>query len=794
MKRTLFLGILSLIQFISSAQTFTISGYITDASSGEKLISATVYDANTVKGAISNTYGFYSLSLPKGKIKFTVSYVGYQTYTEEIDLTENIKRNIALEQSIELGEVEVVGNKIERHVESTEMSVIELQMKTISTLPVLLGEVDVMKTIQLLPGVQSGNEGTSGIYVRGGGPDQNLILLDGVPVYNANHLFGFFSVFNADAISNIKLIKGGFPARYGGRLSSVIDIKMKEGSTKQFKGEASIGLIASKLTFEGPIIKDKTSFIVSARRTYIDLLLQPFIAAAALSQGVTVRGGYFFQDFNAKVNHKFSDRNHLYLSAYSGKDKLYANSTEIYDGSTSKYNFGIQWGNITSTLRWNYLISDKLFSNTTLTYSNYTFETPLEYSYKEKILDTYQTESFKMSFLSGIRDYAANLDFDYIPSPNQYIRFGLSNTYHIFKPGINTIKMSSRVQDANVDTTFGNNDLYANEYGAYFEDEFSLFSNILKINAGLRFNGFFVQNKNYQSFEPRISARARISDNVSIKAAYSKMSQNLHLLTSSTIGLPTDLWLPSTDSIPPQYSEQYALGVFFNIYDQYSFSVEGFYKTMLNLVEYKDGADYFSQNTNWQNKLEIGQGEAYGLELLVEKKLGKITGWIGYTLSWSNRQFDNINFGKQFPYKYDRRHDISVVFTYQLKENIDLGFTWVYGTGNATTLSVEKYMAGGQSYYDPYYGKGEFYPQIADYYESRNSYRMPAYHRLDLSANFHRKTNFGTRTFSLGVYNAYNRKNPMFLNLEYSYAAKKYDLVQYSFFPLIPSISYKISF
>ena len=794
MKKLISLGLFLLSVFYGNSQTYTISGFISDSASGEKLISATIYDAITLKGTISNNYGFFSLSLPKGQVKFTVSYVGYAPYSQVIKLDKNIKLNVDLKQSIELEEVVVTENKLEKHIESTEMSVIELPIKTITSLPVLFGEVDVMKTIQLLPGVQSGNEGTSGIYVRGGGPDQNLILLDGVPVYNASHLFGFFSVFNADAISNIKLTKGGFPARYGGRLSSVIDIKMKEGNIKKFKGTASVGIIASKLTLEGPIIEDKTSFIVSARRTYVDLLMQPFIASAALANGVILNAGYFFQDFNAKVNHKFSERNRIYFSAYTGKDRLYAKTTELWDGSVYKYDFGINWGNLTSTMRWNYVFSDKLFSNTTLTYSNYSFETPLEYYFKEKINDGFKTESFAMEFLSGIQDYAINIDFDFIPSPEHYIRFGITDTYHTFKPGVSSYRVSSDIEELDLDTTFGNKNIYANDYAAYFEDEFSMFSNRLKVNAGIRFNGFYVRGEEYQSFEPRVSARARITNNLSIKGAYSKMSQNLHLLTSSTIGLPTDLWVPSTDSIPPQYSEQFAAGVFLNFLNQYSVSVETFYKTMENLIEYKDGADYFSQNTTWERKVEIGSGEAYGLEFFLEKKLGETTGWIGYTLSWSKRQFDNINYGDEFAYKYDRRHDISFVLTHKFNDNYDIGLTWVYGSGNTTTLSLEKYLAGGTTYYDEYSNTIYFNPELVDLYQARNSYRMPAYHRLDLSINAHKEVDYGTRTWSLGVYNAYNRKNALFLNLEYSYSTERYNLIKYSFFPIIPSISYKLSF
>jgi len=794
-----------ILGFSALAQKYTISGYVSDTGSGEKLISATVYDAKSIKGTISNTYGFYSLTLPKGKIQFTISYVGYKTFVKEIDLQRDMKLNVNLDQTIELEEVVVIDNKVKEKVETPQVSMVELPIQKLKSLPVLFGEVDVMKTIQLLPGVQSGNEGTSGIYVRGGGPDQNLILLDGVPVYNPNHLFGFFSVFNNDAISNIKLLKGGFPSRYGGRLSSVIDIKMKEGNNKKLKATATIGLISSKLTVEGPIVNENTSFIISARRTYGDVLLQPIIASTGLIEGGLLTAGYFFQDFNAKVNHKFSDKSRLYLSAYTGKDKLYASFRELFSGESTKIKFGIEWGNLTSTLRWNYMFSDKLFSNLTLTYSNYTFQTPQEYTFKEQLNDGFNTEEYKMNFSSGIRDYGINYNFDFVPSPNQYIRFGFGNTYHIFKPGINTIHYKSLDASLNQDTLFGNSDIFANEYIAFAEDEFSLFHNFLKFNAGIRFNGFFVKNKYYHKLEPRLSMRARISNNISFKAAYSEMSQNIHLLTSSTIGLPTDLWVPTTLNVPPQYSKQLAGGVFFNIKDLVSVSLEGFYKTMENLIEYKDGADYFSQNVNWETKVEVGNGESYGGELFVEKKVGKITGWLGYTLSWSNRQFENINFGQPFSYKYDRRHDISIVGTYKLSDNIDLAMTWVYGTGNATTLSLQKYSvpspwASGLNLIEIYNDKQnnnfgiDVNSSLADYYESRNSYRMPAYHRLDLSASFHKKLKRGTRTWNISVYNAYNRKNPMFLNLEYSNRLNKYNLVQYSFFPIIPSVSYRFEF
>jgi outer membrane receptor for ferrienterochelin and colicin len=791
MKNTAYCFFLLFMCGFVQSQNYTISGYIEDASSGEKLIGANVYDKKTFKGSTSNVYGFYSLTLPKDSVELVVSFVGFQPQTFCLYLDKDLKQNVSLSSSIELKTVEIVASQSEAIQEKSQMSSIVVPMEQIKALPSLLGERDVLKILQLLPGVQSGGEGTSGLYVRGGGPDQNLILLDGVPVYNASHLFGFFSVFNPDALNHVELIKGGFPARYGGRLSSVIDIRMKEGNTKKFKGEGSVGLVASKLTLEGPIIKDKTSFIVSGRRTYIDILTQPIIRAASRANGTEATAGYYFYDMNAKINHKFSDNSRLFLSAYMGNDKFYARSKDsyLYDNirHTVKNEFGLGWGNLTTALRWNKIVTKKLFSNTTLTYSRYRFYADVGYSDKQEGVNINQTESFNFRYLSGIHDWAGKADFDYLPNPNHSVKFGIGNIYHTFTPGINTFRSSG--DGSPVDTTFGAQRIYAHEFSTYAEDDIKMGAR-LKANIGIHFSGFNVSDTTYFSLQPRVSSRYLISESWSAKASYATMTQYLHLLTNASIGLPTDLWLPVTRRVIPQQSEQYATGLAYTYKNDYEISLEGYYKKMKNLIEYKDGASFFDSNTDWQDKIEVGKGWSYGAEVFVQRKVGKTTGWIGYTLSWTNRQFENLNFGKVFPYRYDRRHDIGIAITHKMNDKVDFGIVWVYGTGNAVTLPTERYIANDlYNYYLP----GNGYYNTIENFDSRNGFRMPSYHRLDVSVNFKKEKKWGEAEWSLGLYNAYSRRNPFYLYIGTDDFGNR-KLKQVSLFPIIPFISYNFKF
>lgn len=776
---------------VFSQNKFTVSGYFSDAASGEQLIGVNVYDENSGLGTSANAYGFYSLTLPAGELNLRITFVGYSAQGIRFTLAEDTVLNMSLAvDAVEFQEVVVTADQSK--VDQSQMSMVDIPIQKLNKIPAIMGEPDVLKVIQLLPGVQSGTEGTSGIYVRGGGADQNLFLLDGVPVYNASHLFGFFSVFNPGSVKTVKLYKGGFPARYGGRLSSVVDIRMKEGDAQKFKGDVSVGLISSKINLEGPIVKDKTSFLVSARRTYIDVLAQPIMK-------MTMEGfseGYYFYDFNAKINHKFSDKSRLYLSTYMGKDKLYSDEEYSFEGDNSEKlsasdNLDLNWGNKIAALRFNYLLSNKLFSNTTLTYSSYDFGT---LSSSGNVNHTLQTEEFSSSsYTSSIRDVAAKVDFDYFPHPNHIVKFGTGLISHQFAPGAEQSNFSSSEDPQNNLTTKSpDNEIRADEYYMFAEDNITI-GERLKVNLGLHYSGFAVENEFYTSLQPRASMRFKVRDNWSLKASYSKMNQYVHLLSTSTIDLPTDLWVPVTSKLKPPVSHQYAIGTAVRLPWDLDLTVEGFYKSMDNLIAYKDGASFLGNtSTSWENKVEMGRGWAYGAEFMLEKSVGKTTGWLGYTLAKSERQFEHINYGKVFPAHYDRRHDLSAVLTHKFSDRFDIGMTWVYSTGNAVTLG------------------GYTYPANLVDYGGRNSYRMPSYHRMDVGMNFHKQKKRGIRTWNVSLYNAYSRQNPFLLSwqdkttevpvyddngsqegVEFEFTK---ELTQLSLFPIIPSVSYTFKF
>ncbi len=727
-------------------------------------------------GATSNTYGFYSITVPKGAINLSYSFIGFKTQRHQMNLTQDTVISLEMTEESEVL-TEVVLTAEETIEKRAEMSVIDVPIQQIQKLPALMGEVDVLKTLQLLPGVQSGGEGTSGIYVRGGSPDQNLILLDGVPVYNASHLFGFFSVFNSDAIKNVKLTKGGFPARFGGRLSSVLEIDMKEGNSKEFKGSASVGLIASRLTLEGPIGKNgKTSYIVSGRRTYIDALAQPFIAAAEPGS----RFGYYFGDLNAKVNHQYSDKDRLFVSAYSGIDKFYGRFKQDVGDDVYAEDFGLQWGNLTTAIRWNHLYSSKLFSNLTATFSRYEFSVgakqAIEYS-------NGSSEHSELKYLSNIRDLGLKYDLEYHLNRSHTIRGGANYTNHNFRPGAIEVDVNTSAYDLDsvleLTQAVNSHDTYL-----YIEDEWNV-SPRLRINGGLHFSMYDVEGVTYNSLQPRYSGRFLITDEWAFKASYAQMQQYLHLLSSEGAGLPTDLWVSSTDKIPPQTSFQWAAGVSRMLFNKgFEFSVEGYYKEMEGLISYRDGIS-FAGYGDWQTKIESGGlGTSYGLEVFLQKKKGQTTGWFGYTLSKSTRQFPDtpINQGKVYDFRYDRRHDISIVVMHKLSERIELSGTWVYGTGKALTLEKADYHDGNN----------------VSEYEGRNGFREPDYHRLDLGVQFHKEKKKGLATWSVSVYNAYNRRNPYFIGYgtEFNESSGETSTVlkQYSLFPILPSFSYSFKF
>ena len=772
-------------------QRATVSGYVYDNETGEALIGATVREHLTGSGVQSNTYGFYSITPGQEKVDLEFSYVGYSPQRVSFQLQRDTSLHIYLEPVVQLEAVEVQASRTDRVQESVQVSAINVPIRQIQSAPVILGEQDVLKVLQLLPGVQSGSEGQSGLFVRGGSPDQNLILLDGVPVYNAYHLFGFFSVFNTDAIRDVNLIKGGFPARYGGRLSSVVDISLKEGNNREFRGAASIGLLAARVTVEGPIIEGRTSFIFSARRTYIDLLTRPLIRQSFRQDGDRGDLGVYFYDLNAKVNHRIDDNNRVFLSVYSGDDNFYLRreDREPSFNEIHRFNSAIGWGNVTAAARWNRQWNPRLFSNTTLTYSRYRLFTRIKFESEHTVRDDYEEISLKYD--SGIRDVGGRIDFDYLPDPRHHIRFGLNFVQHRFNTGLFELRDIVSADDYFWTATVGEDPLSASEFFVYAEDEFDI-DDRWKVNAGLHFSGFLVSGEQYFSLQPRVSGRYLFpASNSSVKLAFSTMQQNVHLLANEGIGLPTDLWVPATDNILPQKSWQIAAGYAKEIGRSYNLTLEAYYKDMSNVISYGEGEGVFGID-NWEDRVTQGDGYSYGLEFFLHKRDGRFNGWLGYTLSWTYRKFEDLNFGRRFPFRYDRRHDISLVGNYKLTDRIGLSASWVYGTGNAITIPESRYLGTTDE------GRGRFY----QYFGERNSYRMESYHRLDIGVNFHRvRTNY-ERTFSVGAYNAYANQNPFFVHLDErtvwdsSTNTNRQETVlrQVNLFPLLPYVTYSIKF
>ena len=771
------------------AQKYTVSGYLTDAASGESLISAALLDRTSGQGTVSNNYGYYTLTLPAGELSLEYSYIGYETVTMSFRLTRDTVIQVALQPSpTTLSGAAVSASRSETGVRGVQMSAIEVPVHQIQRVPALAGEVDVIKAIQLLPGVQSGTEGSAGLYVRGGGPDENLLLLDGVPIYNVNHMMGFFSVFNADAIKNVTLYKGSFPARFGSRLSSILDIRMKDGNDQEIHGSASLGLLSAKFNLEGPIVREKTTFNLSARRTYYDILAQPvfmWLNRDSQDQGM---GGYYFYDINAKLTHRFSNQDKLYVSYYMGDDQVYARVRMNTETEKDRMKLGWYWGNIVGSVRWNHVFGSRLFVNTTVNYTQYRHKLDADVQHYEREKDP--TGTFKLGYNSLINDLSAAADFEFNPSPRHDVRFGGTFIRHTFKPSVNTVHYEDRTEGMEMvqDTTFGDQNLYTSEAAVYVEDNWTPVQ-WLKINAGLRFSLYAAGTRTYASLEPRLGLRLLFTDHLSMKASYSEMSQSVHMLSNSNISMPTDLWVPATDRIEPMRARQAAAGVFYEL-GPVDLSVEGYWKGMDNLLEYRDGASFLGSSTGWEEKVASGRGWAYGVEFLAQKKTGRLTGWIGYTWSRSMRQFDRagnvINFGRPFPAKYDRRHDLSVVASYEFSKKFDVSATFVYGTGLCGSLALQTinvppgYNFNSSSFTRPY---------PVDYLESRNNYRMPSYQRLDLGVNFHRFFRSGRhRTINVSVYNAYNRNNP-FLVYRVGQSLK-----QLSIFPVMPSVSYTFYF
>jgi len=785
MTKKILLPLFIFLPFLLIAQKkYTISGYVKDARNGETLIGATVALKNNAKGISSNQFGFFSITLTEGKYELVGSYVGFQPLSIPIKLDSDKNINFDLSPREALTEVIVSSNKRDANVKNAQMGKFVLPIEQIKAIPAFLGEADLLKTIQLLPGVRNAGEGSAGIYVRGGGPDQNLIMLDDAIVYNTGHLFGFFSIFNSDAIKNVSLIKGGMPPQYGGRLSSVLDVAMKEGNDKKLQVDGGIGLIASRVSIQGPIKKNKSSFIISARRTYIDGLTKPFVSKNSQFGG----SGYYFYDLNAKMNYRFSEKDRLYISGYVGRDVF-----NFVNGQKS-LQVNIPWGNATGTIRWNHVFNKRLFGNTTAIFNNYNF--------------TFQAlqNSLNIKLASGIRDFSLKQDFDLYPFTGHKVKFGGLYTLHRFTPSV-----VSGGQDSVIFKPLNPQSKYAHEAALYIQDDWEV-SDKVKINFGLRYSGFqqigpykiYQTDKDgnrldstvysngqsvrkYGGLEPRFTLRYAITDETSIKASITKNFQFIHLVSNSGTTLPTDLWVPSTYKVKPQISWQYSAGLFKNFKDNmYETSVEVYYKNMQNQIEYQEG---YTPNTleDTENSFTFGRGWSYGSEFFINKTKGRLTGWIGYTLSWTWRQFSQLNGGEKFPSKYDRRNDISVVGIYELNKRWKLSSTFVFGTGNAATLPQRFYLVNGV---------------LTQEYSRINEYRLPSYHRLDFAAIYNPKKNMYRKKMKtewiFSIYNLYSRKNPYFIYFDQTGSpydgSLKVQGKQVSLFPIIPSVTWNFKF
>lgn len=767
----------------SQAQKPTISGYVKDKSSGEVLVGVNIFIKELKKGTVSNEYGFYSISLNPGTYIVQFSYLGYQSKSDSIQLNKDTRLNIFLQPAVVLSkEIVISAERSKDNVEGTQMGTEKISIEKIKSLPVIFGETDVLKTLQLLPGIQSGGEGNSGFYVRGGGPDQNLVLLDEATVYNTGHLFGFFSVFNSDAINNVTVIKGGMPAEYGGRLSSVVSVNMKEGNNQRFSATGGIGIISSRLTLEGPVKKNKSSFMVSARRTYIDVLVKPFLEDGTPEKN----SGYYFYDLNTKFNYQFSDKDRIFISGYFGKDK--------FDFGGDRFRVQFPWGNATTSLRWNHLFNNKLFLNSTLLFSDYNF------SFGGSQND------FDFKLYSGVRDYTSRFDFDFFPNIRHHIKFGTFYSFHVFTPST----VSGKAGNVSLDPDRVNHQ-YGHEAAAYITDDFDV-NDKLRINAGLRYSLFemvgpydyyitgpdnindtthYKANEKiafYHGLEPRFSLRYTTGLHSSVKASYTRTNQYLHLASVSGSTLPADLWIPSSRLVQPQQATQYALGYFRNFKeDMFETSVELYYKEMKHQIEFKESDNVPQINANVENLFAFGTGKSYGAEFFIKKRMGDFNGWIGYTLSYAKRYFPDLNGGNPFYAKYDRRHDASVVLSYRLSDKWVFSTVFVYASGISFSLPSKLIILSDGSV-------GLAYEN--DY---RNKYRLLPYHRMDVSATFYlKKTEKRESSFNFSIYNVYNRFNQYFVYLNVNgdirSGAVTLQPKQVTIFPIIPSLTWNFKF
>ncbi len=784
-------------------EEYTISGYIEDERTGERLIGASVYDKKNNKAAYSNAYGFFSLTVPEGEIELDISYLGYQRRQIAIEHFQNRKVRLKLRTDLTLEPVEITAMQmLQRSALQTAASVDGVNIADASLLPSLGGETDLIRTLHLYPGVQTGTDGIGGIFVRGGNPGHNLILIDDVPVYNLSHGAGLLSIFNTDAIRSAQLIKGGVPARYGGRLSSILDIRTKEGNQNEYSAKAELSLLTANASLEGPIIPGKASFFLSGRQSVLNWFLKPYsrqYKRSRAEQGVT---DYNFYDFSLKLNYTLDSLNKVYFSFYKNQDDFQNNGQKSakftarnVDGILVPFQFDQQfresfdWGNTVSALRWNHIFSPKLFANTTLTYSKMWVN--INYDHRDSLLTLFPTQQIAKAYTlsryqSSIEDLGVKIDFELNPSSRHKFLYGVSINSHLFQPGALQLNESADEIEGQLD--FSNPQLRSTEYVAYIENHLNLGARLL-IDLGLRATILSVTNRNHRVLQPRLALKYKLSPDFILNASYGKTYQFLHLLSNSGFGFPTDLWVPSTRTIAPEEAWQSVVGFHWKPSKSWSLKTELYYKEMENLISYSEGVFFLS---DWQQNITVGSGTSKGIEVMLNKEWGRLRGWMSYTLSWTDRQFENVNQGNPFPFKYDRRHNFGLAMIYQLSPSISLSTNYTFSSGLAFSLPIQKYQYQFDHFRDV--------PVTALVYNGKNQYRLPAYHRLDIGLNASFKTAWLHHEVKAGVYNVYNRNNPLYYDLRTSLLANGESLqevkefVQVRMIPFMPSLSYAISF
>jgi outer membrane receptor protein involved in Fe transport len=776
---------------LNAQNPITISGYIRDSISAENLYNATIFESNSKQGTISNAYGFYSLSVPEGEVSLRISFVGY----EQQELTLNVQNdsvvNFNLNTKNDLQEVVVKAQSLQQ--KQTFAGHEQIDMQTVKALPAFAGEQDVLKSLSILPGVQQGHEGSAGLFVRGGSPDQNLILLDGVPIYNATHLFGFVSVFTPEAIQSVDFYKGGFPARYGGRLSSVIDVRMKEGNKNKTQTDITIAPITSKFTHEGPIKKGKSSYLISARRTLLDLFITGIAKINQASDNEVIIPGLNLYDLNAKFNFDLNPKNRLYVSFYGGGDRLSSHFKELYsnENASTKQDtkVNLKWGNKIGSLRWNSQLSKKLFLNTTLSTGAF------KYTIHNKYQQTTVTEDGKEENWADIRyktlvnNNKLQFLFD-LYLPKHKLQFGASGEINHFIPGQQEVQRHDVNKLKRGESEVNNNGL------AFFIDDQLIFGERFTIYGGLRLNFFDLGGKWLSYVSPRINTKFAITHNCNLFFSYAEMTQALHLLTNSSMGLPSDIWVPATENIKPETSKQISIGTELRLNNKLNYKFDSYYKTMDGVINYKAGNSFMDIYDNWEELVETGKGEAWGFENSLNYNTARLKSWLNYTLSWNQRQFENINNGDAFPFKFDRRHDINIGCIYKLADNIECSAVWVFQSGQAATVPTQDYAAAGEINYTISDFVTSFEIKDADriqYFEKYNNYRLPAFHHLDVGITFKKQRGSVFSEWNLGVYNVYARQNAYMYYLQTTPSGKtKYK--QVCLFPIVPSISYRIKF